>query len=350
MQAERAKLWLYITGWVAWLGGMTFSVISYMGVCSEACGEAHNWRCFGCHFEMIGLLFFPLLAIFYAASRSSRLAALFASWMVAGAFGSEIWLIFVQKYKIGHWCPVCLSIATCIGIIALTMSISYLLDLITVLKQGNKGSVMKSIWKGLSSLAVVGVGFFLAFIGVAKFNPLQAQEASIANAVIFGNLQSKIEVYVITDELCPACRAIEPALEKMSPNIMKLAKLVFVDYPLHDESVNLIPYNLSFMIHNKDKYFALRNALGELALKTSEPTEEQVRKAIASIGIRYKPLNYADVSIGIKYFKHLATEFDVHSTPTIVIINTANKKGKKLTGGKEITEANVLKAIAELKG
>lgn len=326
------------------------SVVSYAGVCSEACGDTHNWRCFGCQFELIGLLFFPLLAIIYAASHRSRFASVIASWMVAGALGSELWLIYVQKYKIGHWCPVCLSIAACIGIAATAMAVSYLLELNTTLKTGHKGSVMKSLWTGISSLTIVAAGFFLAFTGVAKFNPLQAQEASVANAVIFGNQTSPIEVYIVTDWLCPACRSVEPVLVKMSPNIMKVAKLVFVDYPIHPESENFIPFNLSFMIHNKDNYLALRDALLAIAVKTSEPTEEEVRKAALQLGVHYQPLNYADVSIGIKYFKHLANQFDVHSTPTVVIINKSTSKGKKLSGTKEITEGNILGAITELGG
>ena len=42
-------------------------------------------------------------------------------------------------------------------------------------------------------------------------------------------------------------------------------------------------------------------------------------------------------------------KFKIKGTPTMVIINREAKKGKKLTGNKEITKDNALKAIETLK-
>jgi len=263
------------------------------------------------------------------------------------ALGSEVMFIFVQKYKIGHWCPICLSIAASLALTALMMVLNYFIDLNFILKQGQKGQFMKSIFKGSASLIFFVTGFLLAYFGVAKFDKLHAEESTIGKSIVFGTSDSKIEVYVVTDWLCPACRALEPTFEKMSPEVMKKAKLYFIDFPIHEESLNFIPFNLSFMIHNKEKYFELRNALTAISKKTSEPTEEDVQKAIKPLGVKYTQLNYADVAVGIKYFKHLVKQLGIEATPTVVVINKDNKKGKKLKGS-EITEKNVMNAIDSL--
>ena len=52
--------------------------------------------------------------------------------------------------------------------------------------------------------------------------------------------------------------------------------------------------------------------------------------------------------MGSKYFDHLVRHYDVEGTPTVVVANKINKKSKKLEGSTEITQANILKAIADL--
>jgi protein-disulfide isomerase len=192
------------------------------------------------------------------------------------------------------------------------------------------------------------LGFLFSQFGLAKFNKLQAAEDSIKDKVAFGSLSAPVEVYVFTDWECISCRKVEPVLEKSSPDIMKKARLIYVDLPVHPESMNFTPYNLSFMIHNKPQYFRLRDALTELSTTTQAPTDEQVEALAKKLGVKYKQLNYADVSVGTKYFQHIADQFKVDRTPTVVIVNKDKKKGKKLIGGNEITEDNIMRAIDSL--
>jgi hypothetical protein len=131
----------------------------------------------------------------------------------------------------------------------------------------------------------------------------------------------------------------------MAPAIMQKAKLTFVDEAVHPETLNFTPYNLSFMINNKPQYFALRNALAQLSESTKTPSDEQVEKMAASIGTQYRQLNYSDVALGIKYFKHLVKQLEVEGTPTMVIVNKETKKGKRLAGKSQITEAGVMSTI-----
>jgi hypothetical protein len=142
---------------------------------------------------------------------------------------------------------------------------------------------------------------------------------------------------------------VEPAIEAMAPQLMKEAQVTFVDTVVHPETLNYAPYNISFMANSKPKYFQIREALGKLSVKTKKPTEDEVRKTIAPLSVTYIELPFEDITVAMRYFEELTDKFKVTGTPTIAIVNTSAKKGKKLAGVEEITEANVLKAIHALK-
>ena len=129
---------------------------------------------------------------------------------------------------------------------------------------------------------------------------------------------------------------------------MQAAKLIFVDDPVHPETLNFTPYNVSFMINNKEHYFKLRHALTNLSENTKAPTDEQIKAIADKIGITYKQLSYSDVALANKYYTHLIKQLDVEGTPTVVVVNKETQKGKKLPGASKITEENILKTIQSL--
>lgn len=337
--------WLYYLSGIAIIAGFVLSIVSWLHLCSSTCIEGHNYRLYGFPFETIGFVFFPILTAMHLLSRKFSILTTLVGWSICGALGSEIMFIYVQKYKIGSWCPVCLSIAATLAIAGMIYFHSYYMDFKNSLAREHKEDIMNGIYKGLSGICFFVIGFVFAFGGIAKYNKLQAMENDIKNQIAFGNVNSGIEVYVFTDWACGGCRAVEPTLEALAPKIMKKAKLSFIDQEVHPVTLNFIPYNLSFMINNKSKYFELRRALTKLALQTKEPTDEQVEALAKKLGTQYKQLNYADVQIGTKYFENLVKQLNVEGTPSIVIISKNNKKGKKLEGAEEITEANIMKAI-----
>lgn len=328
--------------------GFILAIASWMRICSEACSQGHQYRLYGYTFETIGIPFFGMLIIAQLLSRRFPSLALFVGASISGAVGAELMFTYAQKYMIGHWCPICLSIAFSIFAAFILLAYQYFSRLLNILNNGQKGEIMRSISKGVMSLLLVAFGFIFSQSGLTKFNQLQAAENSIRDRIAFGNLESPVEVYVFTDWECPSCRKVEPALEKASPQIMKKASILYVDMPIHPESMNFTPYNLSFMIKNKNQYFRLRDELTELSLKTDTPTDEEVEALAKKLGVNYEQLNYSDIATGIKYFKHLAKQFNVDRTPTVVIVNKNQKKGKKLIGGSEITEENILKSIDSL--
>jgi len=341
--------WLYVIVILATVAGLVLSGVSYLRMCSEACSEVHNWRLFGMPFEYFGGLFFiPLLILFGLATKFPWLKFL-CGLMLAGAAGAEVKFILLQKYQICSWCPICLTIAACIFVACAALFVIYAMELKTLIARGVRGDIMTGFLKGFTGLSLFALGFLLATVGCMRFDPLAAQEATVKDSMSFGKKDGAIEIYMFTDWACPACREMEHDLEKMAPDIMQKARLTFVDYAIHTETLNYSPYNVSFMIKNKPEYFKLRSDLTELSLKTATPTDEQVEKIAEKEGVKYQQLNYSDITLSQKYFKQLAKQFGVTKTPTMVIINTKTKKGKKLIGVPEITESNVLKAVESLE-
>jgi hypothetical protein len=131
---------------------------------------------------------------------------------------------------------------------------------------------------------------------------------------------------------------------------MQQAKVVFVDYPIHPETLNYIPYNLSFIIREKGKYLQIREALATLARKTKEPLPEDIQKAVSPLGVKYVPLNYADVLAGMQYFSTLVKKLNVPGTPSVVVQDSRTGKTKTLYGITDITSEKILKTLAEVSG
>lgn len=334
---------------IALLAGSILTIVSWLKLCSVECSEGHKYRLMGFPFEVGGGAFFITAITTHILSRRYNFLSFITSLLVAAALGAELFFILLQKFKIGVWCPVCLAIASTVALTALILSIQYGNQLRKVFKIGDKGEIMKTTWKGISACVIFCLGFMLAFFGTSKFNPLQAAENSLKEKMAFGNQDSSVDMYIFTDWKCPACRAIEPELEKLVTSAGSLAKIYFVDLAVHPETMNFTPYNLSFMVNNKASYFKLRKMLENISLETGTPSQEQIESEMQKLGQKFVELNYADVDIGNKFYKKLERQYNVDRTPTVVIVNSEAKKGKKLTGGGEITQENVIKSINFLK-
>ena len=337
----------YLLAWVAILAGFVMTIISWVGLCSDQCLEVHNYRYFGLTFEAMGFTFFILAAIFHALSRWYPWATATLALLVAAGVGSEIAFILIQKFTIGQWCPVCLSIAAIVIILGIILSFEAYFRNEDYFVEGQGRITMFTLLKGFSLTAVFVLGLFLALVGVFKPEKSFADGSVDLADPIFGNKNSPVEVYFITDWFCPACKRMEPYLEPIFPKIMKKASLIFVDKAIHPESLNYTPYNLSFMVNNKDKYLELRKVLAELAKKTKTPTPEQVQAAIEPLGVKYVQLNYSDIDSGMRFFQGISTTFEVNMTPTMVIANRKSLKARKLVGS-EISEDNIMQAIDEM--
>lgn len=337
--------WMFWIALIALLSGLILTVISSLELCTSACVEGQKWRLFGYKFETFGLIFFPIGLISHILSLRFPLFRTISSLMIASLAGAEVWFLYIQKMVIGGFCPVCVGIALSLFIAALSYAASFFNESF----QSSKEGTMQTWTKIFPSTGMVFMGFLIAFLGVAKINPLEAQASTLKDSIAFGKDKGNIEIYVFTDWFCPACRKADPEIDKFVPEVQDTAKVFFVDAAVHPETLNYTPYNLSFMINNKDKYLQIRRALLALADKNKTPCDADIKQAVEPLGVTLKELNYSDVALGVKLFKKLVKQFEISQTPTVVIINSTTKKGKKLTGHSEITKDNALKAIESMQ-
>jgi protein-disulfide isomerase len=167
--------------------------------------------------------------------------------------------------------------------------------------------------------------------------------------VALGNQNSKVEIYLFSDWLCPVCFKVEGVIESVYPALSQKARIIFVDTIIHPEAANFVPYHLSFAANEKNKYIQLRKALFTVAQKTTNPSYDDINAAIAPLKVKYRQLSFLDVTQQMSDFKKLSDQFRINATPTLVIRNTKTNKIRVLTGGPEIAPDPILKAVKEIE-
>jgi len=99
-------LWLSIV--LAWLISI-FSVIEEMCL-ATACRDTVNFTFLGINLGWLGVAYFSVLLIMLW----QRTRKIFLNWvlvaMVFAGVGAELRLLWIQKYVIKGWCPLCVSI------------------------------------------------------------------------------------------------------------------------------------------------------------------------------------------------------------------------------------------------
>ncbi len=337
--------WIAVPFAAAWI----LSVLSWLGICSGGCEETHLYRIFGLPLSPLGVGYFTLCGLAFLTRNRFRFSGFLVPVLLSGALGSEFVLVWYQKYVIGRWCPLCVGIALSVVTACVLIALERLPGVGIRIRGGERNMEMKRL-AGKTALILFA---FLAGMGVTAMG-LSKPDAFAAGlpvkSLAFGDEESSTEVYMITDWFCPACRVAEPEILKGARKAMRKAKVVFVDYPVHPETFNFIPYNLSFIVREKAKYLEIREAMAALAKRTKEPTPEDVQAAVSPLGVKYVPLNYVDVMAGMQYFSALVKKFKVPGTPSVAVLDSRTGKTKTLYGILEISSDNIMKAVAEVSG
>lgn len=124
------------TPWSFWsiavilLTGLILSALSGSEICLQRCSAGHDYRFFGLSFATTGILFFTSTLLLHLLSLRYSFLAQGVVWLISAACGAEVMLVLIQKYQIGHWCPICLTIGVCVGLAAVILlvdSIKYML-------------------------------------------------------------------------------------------------------------------------------------------------------------------------------------------------------------------------------
>jgi Thioredoxin len=342
-------------GWNFWIislaliAGLVLSILSWLELCVEHCSANQEYRFFGLLFAIVGMIFFTVLISLHFLSLRYHFLGRIVRRLIAAAVGAEIMLILIQKYQIGFWCPVCLSIAAAVAIAALVLATGYLKNFTEAILNHNRGDIMQKVKQGFTSFFYIFLGFILAFIGTGKPNDAEATVNDIKDRMAFGTKDSPIEVYLITDWFCPLCKKIESKIETLYPKIQSHVAFYFIDYPIHRQSLNFTPYHVAFLVNEKDGYFIARRVLNELSEKNATPNEAAISSASQKNGINFKNLSFLEIRAGIDFFDKITEKYHIRSTPTVVIVNTKNNKFIKLHGKNEINESKILEGIEKVK-
>lgn len=112
-------LWLSLgVGWLV----TTFSVIQEMCMVS-ACRDTASFTIFGLNLGWFGIAYFSLLlVVLWLRRRDWRLDWVLSALVFSGV-GSEVRLLWIQKFIIGGWCPLCVTICCALFIAALLLAI-----------------------------------------------------------------------------------------------------------------------------------------------------------------------------------------------------------------------------------
>ena len=329
--------------------GLALSLLDWVGVCTEACAETSLYRFFGLPIPPLGAAYFTLSGAARLAARRHPFFRTALAVLLAGGLGAEAVFTWIQAAVIGRWCPMCVGVAACVAACSACIAIEHFsgTDAILLEKEREPSMNRPAVHAALLLLAFLA-GLGTAALGIKK--PDAFASGLTPETLSFGPANSGVEVYIVSDWFCPACRVAEPEIVKGARLAMKQAKVVFVDYPIHRETLNYIPYNLSFMAREKEKYLQIREALADLSRKSKEPSPEDVQTAVAPIGVKYVPLSFADVLSGTQYQMSIVQKYKIQGTPQVVVTDARTGRTKLLNGSKEITSESIVRSIAEVSG
>lgn len=324
--------------WLSVIAGIGLSITSQLKICS-ACSETANFTIFGQEFGWFGIAFFVVLMAVSAVRKRFAAADLLVLLMVFSATGAETRFIWLQKFEIGQWCPICLWIAAAV----FTAAAVLYYEKYSYFKK--RGGEMKTFLKQISVMSMAFIlGLTLAILGVNR----EDADAAAVNQFL-GKTDSTTTVYFVNDWFCPFCQKVEPRIEQIFNEIAKTVKVGFVDYPINRETLNFTPYNLQFIFYEKEKYMDLRKALAALALKTKNPTAAEVQQAVAPYGVKLREMNYSDILFGMQADQAVYKGFKVKATPSVVVTDSKTNKTKTLVGNNEINLEAVKGAISTVR-
>ena len=314
--------------------GLCLSAMSLAGICSDACSEAHKYGIFGVPVAGLGIGFFAL-ALAVCALQSKSWAKKIFPYLLISAAGAEGGFIIFQMVEIGHFCTLCLWIGAVVACSIMVKTYEFT----TEIKESRKMKIT-SCFKSVVPKAITGLCAFL-FVIAALQKPVEG--ANLPDPFL-GNAKSQVEVFIITDWFCPACRKVEPFIESSSREAMKLGRVIFIDLAVHPETFNFSPYNLSFSMYEKGKYLALRKSLAALAATEKNPSAADVQAKIAPLNVKLHQLDFNDSMAGVQFYQKVASTFNVRSTPTVIIRNV--KTGKTMTlGGQDIADGKIIPSM-----
>jgi len=342
---------------------LILALVSATDLCSGGCSSLSDYRLFGTDFVVGGAAYALLLLLALFVSDRARKHEWIVDLLVAAGLGAEIYFIAIQKLVVKQWCPICLSIAAVLVVFAcLRGAMAHARrqpELYASMTHGKWFIIQAG--KTFIVLTAILAGFMVSIISVGKKQVALSDQAKELEAVAremnqlenplatqdiwFGDKSKPFEVYFISDWYCGFCRMIEPAVEKVLPELGKHARYTWLEMTIHRESLNISPLALNVLLNDKPNYLKARKALFALTASGQPVSEQQARKALATAKIKALDPNKGKLSILYMDGMSFVQLNKVNQTPSVVIVDTRNGNRKILSGGNEITAANLLKAV-----
>lgn len=170
----------------------------------------------------------------------------------------------------------------------------------------------------VKSLTVLGCSLLLLSFGFSS-DSLKLYQARMDMS--FNSEQTPLEVYIFTDWNCPKCKKLESVLSEIAPELLKQARLYFIDLPSQGME-NLIGANQTFLLDknkNLTDYLKQRQELYQIAGRINSPTEGDVKQILEKDGFKYEPVQKEAADLSMKFFTIQAKVFQITKTPTIIV-------------------------------
>lgn len=149
--------------WLALSTGLLVSIASLIEeLCmADACSDAASFVFFGAGMGVFGCVYFTLILLLLFLRHKNVWCGLALGAMIFSGVGAELRLLWIQKYIIGGWCPLCVTICCSLFFSALLLVI----ERVQNLRGGENAGKDLAGWL-MFMIAMSAVGLMIAIVGV----------------------------------------------------------------------------------------------------------------------------------------------------------------------------------------
>lgn len=158
----RQRRIIMILLWLAVITGLAVSAASLIEeLCmATACSDAASFVFFGIGMAVLGCAYFSLMLVLLVVRKKSWVIGWIFTGMVFSGVGAEFRLLWIQKFIIGSWCPLCVTICCALFVSAVLLLVERVLE---GREAGNK--VNMAGWLSFVTV-MIAIGLVVAIIGV----------------------------------------------------------------------------------------------------------------------------------------------------------------------------------------
>ena len=149
--------------WLAVSTGLAVSIFTLVEeLClATACSDAASFTLFGVGMGWFGIAYFSLILLFLWLRQKVYLLDWVFSAMIFSGIGAEFRLLWIQKYVIGSWCPLCVTICFALFLAAILLFIEKVQD-----TRSGQGRVKSLLGWLAFMMAMIAIGLAIAVAGV----------------------------------------------------------------------------------------------------------------------------------------------------------------------------------------